>query len=69
MPSVMSKKALDMGLITKKQYSNLPPKLLEAIAKKKLADTHKMPDGTVMTGKTHSANSKPVKSKSSKKKK
>jgi hypothetical protein len=38
MPSKESKKALDMGLITKKQYSNLPPKLLEAVAKKKLAD-------------------------------
>ena len=34
----MSKKALDMGLITPKQYKNLPPALLEAIAKKKLAD-------------------------------
>jgi hypothetical protein len=36
MPSEMSKKALDEGLITKKQYNNLPPALLEAIAKKKL---------------------------------
>lgn len=50
----MSKTALDMGLITKKQYSNLPPKLLEAIAKKKLAENKP---------------AKPVKRKSSKKKK
>ena len=33
----MSKKALEMGLITQKQYNNLPPALLEAIAKKKLS--------------------------------
>ena len=43
MPSEMSKKALDMGLITKKQYSNLPPKLLEAVSKKKLADNKPAP--------------------------
>jgi len=67
MPSQKSKKALEMGLISKKQYNNLPPKLLVAVSKKKLADTHTMPDGTVMTGKKHSSKSKPV--KSSKKKK
>ena len=38
MPSKMSKKALDMNLITKKQYNNLPPALLEALAVKKLKD-------------------------------
>lgn len=38
MPSKMSKKALDMNLITKKQYDNLPPALLEAISLKKLKD-------------------------------
>ena len=54
MPSEMSKKALDMGLISQKQYSNLPPKLLDAISKKKLADNKP---------------AKPVKQKSSKKKK
>ena len=32
----MSKKALDSGLITQRQYDKLPPALLEAIAKKKL---------------------------------
>tara|TARA_R110000744_G_scaffold11067_5_gene33906 strand:+ start:175 stop:333 length:159 start_codon:yes stop_codon:yes gene_type:complete len=36
MPSELSKKALDAGLITPKQYKNLPPALLEAIAKKKM---------------------------------
>ena len=43
MPSEMSKKALDMGLITKKQYDKLPPKLLDAISKKKLADNKSTP--------------------------
>lgn len=37
MPSEIAKKALDMGLITQKQYDKLPPKLLDAIAKKKLS--------------------------------
>ena len=37
----MSKKALDMGLITQKQYDKLPPALLEAIAKKKLGSSAK----------------------------
>ena len=36
MPSEMSKKALDMGLITKRQYDKLPPHLLDAIAKSKM---------------------------------
>ncbi len=36
MPSEISKKALDMGLITKKQYDKLPDHLLDAIAKKKM---------------------------------
>ena len=69
----MSKKALDMGLVTKKQFDNLPPALLEAISKKKLKDndsgTHKMADGSVMTGKKHNSKSKPVKKKPIKKKK
>lgn len=57
MPSEVSKKALDKGLITKKQYNNLNPGLLDAIAKKKLAtaghSTNKMvkPDGKVRKGK------------------
>ena len=36
MPSEIAKKALDKGLLTKKQYDKLPPHLLDAIAKKKL---------------------------------
>ncbi len=36
MPSEMSKKALDMGLITKRQYDKLPAHLLDAIAKSKM---------------------------------
>ncbi len=43
MPSEMSKKALESGLITKKQYDKLPPKLLDAISKKKLADNKSTP--------------------------
>lgn len=35
----MSKKALDSGLITKRQYDKLPPALLEAIAKKKMGSS------------------------------
>lgn len=36
MPSELSKKALDSGLITKRQYDKLPPHLLDAIAKSKM---------------------------------
>ena len=66
------KKALEMGMITKKQMNNLPPALLEAIVKKKMKDgggSHKMADGSEMTGKVHNKNSKPVKKKKAKKKK
>jgi hypothetical protein len=42
MPSELSKKALDSGLITQKQYDNLPPALLEAIAKKKMGSSKPM---------------------------
>ena len=35
MPSAYSKKGLDDGLITQKQYDKLPPHLLDAIVKKK----------------------------------
>ena len=58
-------KALKMGMITKKQMDNLPPALLDAIIKKKMKDmgTHKMADGTEMTGTKHNKNSKPVKKK------
>ena len=66
------KKALEMGMITKRQMDNLPPALLEAIVKKKMKDmggTHKMADGSEMTGKVHNKNSKPVKKKKAKKKK
>ena len=34
MPSEMLKKALKDGLITKKQYDKLPPKMLEGLVKK-----------------------------------
>jgi hypothetical protein len=56
MPSEVAKKALDKGLITKKQYNNLNPGLLDAIAKKKLGSHsggNKMvkPDGKVRKGK------------------
>jgi hypothetical protein len=37
MPSEIAKKALDMGLLTQKQYDKLPPALLDAIAKKKIS--------------------------------
>ena len=36
MPSEISKKALDSGLITKKQYDKLPAHLLDAISKSKM---------------------------------
>jgi len=36
MPSAMSKKALEKGMITQKQYNNLPPALLEAVVKSKM---------------------------------
>lgn len=36
MPSEISKKALESGLITQKQYDKLPDKLLDAISKKKM---------------------------------
>jgi len=41
---------------TKKGMKRVSPK-------KKKKGTHKMPDGTVMSGKTHSKDSKPVKKK------
>ena len=36
MPSKISQDALKMGLISKKQYDNLPDYLLDAISKKKM---------------------------------
>ena len=36
MPSEISKKALESGLITQKQYDKLPDHLLDAISKKKM---------------------------------
>ncbi len=67
--------------ITPKQAKNLHPNLVIAIIKKKRGHgsvdgkkggkkkgTHKMPDGTIMTGKTHTSKSKPVKKKGGKKK-
>ena len=36
MPSELSKKGLDKGLITQKQYDKLPSNLLDAIVKSKM---------------------------------
>jgi len=36
MPSALSKKGLDKGLITQKQYDKLPAHLLDAIVKSKM---------------------------------
>ena len=41
MPSALGKKGLDKGLITKKQYDNLPPHLVDAIVKKKMGSAPK----------------------------
>ena len=41
MPSELSKKGLDKGLITKRQYDKLPPHLLDAIVKKKMGSMPK----------------------------
>lgn len=38
MVSKISQEALSLGLITQKQYDNLPPKLLDAISKKKIQE-------------------------------
>jgi len=92
MPSKLAQEALEKGIITKKQYSNLNENLLDAIVKKKMGsttkgkarkgqpkgsrlafddtkqETHKMSDGTLMTGKKHTSKSKPVKKKKKNKK-
>ena len=39
MPSKISQEALKKGLITKKQYDNLPDYLLDAISKKKMNES------------------------------
>jgi hypothetical protein len=41
MPSELSKKGLDKGLITQKQYDKLPAHLLDAIVKKKMSSAPK----------------------------
>lgn len=41
MPSELSKKGLDKGLITQKQYDKLPAHLLDAIVKKKMGSMPK----------------------------
>jgi len=77
--------AVKDGTITKKQATNLHPNLVVAIIKKKrghgsvdgkkggkkskMKGTHTMPDGTIMTGSTHTSKSKPVKKKGKKSKK
>ena len=43
MPSELSKKGLEKGLITQKQYDKLPPHLLDAIVKKKMGMKKKAP--------------------------
>lgn len=43
MPSKISQDALKKGLITKKQYDNLPDYLLDAISKKKMNESKKKP--------------------------
>lgn len=53
----LNKKVKDMTPEEKKKYGMLRTR--ESRAKKK--GTHKMPDGTVMTGSTHNKDSKPVK--------
>lgn len=41
MPSELGKKGLEKGLITQKQYDNLPEKLVDAIVTKKMKDMPK----------------------------
>jgi hypothetical protein len=41
MPSELSKKGLEKGLITQKQYDKLPAHLLDAIVKKKMSSAPK----------------------------
>ena len=41
MPSELSKKGLEKGLITQKQYDKLPEKLLDAIVTKKMGGQKK----------------------------
>ena len=41
MPSELSKKGLEKGLITKKQYDKLPAHLLDAIVKSKMKGVKK----------------------------
>tara|TARA_R110002020_G_scaffold8480_2_gene33959 strand:- start:603 stop:764 length:162 start_codon:yes stop_codon:yes gene_type:complete len=42
MPSKLAQEALEKGIITKKQYSNLNENLLEAIVKKKMGSNKPM---------------------------
>ena len=57
MPLEDHKKAMDDGVISKKQYEKLPPHLLTAIIKSKKKNTkvpkgsHKMADGSIMKDK------------------
>jgi len=41
MVSKISQEALSLGLISQKQYDNLPMKLLDAISKKKIEEHNK----------------------------
>ena len=43
MPSELSKKGLEKGLITKKQYDKLPAHLLDAIVKSKMGKSKAKP--------------------------
>ena len=58
MPLEDHKKAMDDGVISKKQYEKLPPHLLTAIIKSKKKNmkpvpkgSHKMADGSIMKDK------------------
>jgi len=58
MPSAYSKKGLDDGLITKKQYDKLPAHLLDAIVKKKRSSGGKKPAKKPAKGKKGKKGSK-----------
>tara|TARA_R110002126_G_scaffold87473_2_gene210504 strand:- start:3126 stop:3323 length:198 start_codon:yes stop_codon:yes gene_type:complete len=57
MPLLDHKKAMEQGLISKKQMEKLPPHLVDAIIKSKMKKSkipkgsHKMSDGTLMKDK------------------
>lgn len=58
MPSELGKKGLEMGLITQKQYDNLPPHLVDAIVNKKMKDKGMKMKSKPKGGKKGKANNK-----------